>query len=67
MALIDAGKISPPGPIVYYGGLYGKIRTCTKYNTTLVTCDRGSVLNLVCSPAEFEESVRGVFVALFLG
>jgi hypothetical protein len=34
--------IDPPGPIFYYGGLYGEIRTRTKYNTTLVPCDRFS-------------------------
>jgi hypothetical protein len=32
----------PPGPIFYYGGLYGEIRTRMKYDTTLVTCDRFS-------------------------
>ena len=35
-------NMCPPGPIFYYGGLYGEIRTHTKYNTTLVTCDRFS-------------------------
>jgi hypothetical protein len=30
----------PPGPIFYYGGLYGEIRARTKYNTTLVTRGR---------------------------
>jgi hypothetical protein len=32
----------PPGPIFYYGGLYGEICTRTKYNTALVTCGRFS-------------------------
>ena len=38
---------SPPDPILYYGDLYGEIRTLStrvKYNTTLVTCDRFSTL-----------------------
>jgi hypothetical protein len=42
----------PPGPIFYYGGLYGEIRTHTKCNTTLVTCDRFSTSS-AAPPKEF--------------
>jgi hypothetical protein len=55
----------PPGPIFYYGDLYGGIRTPTKYNTTLVTCDRFSTSSAAAPNIKIRCS--GVFAALFLG
>ena len=59
-------KNIPPGPIFYYGGLYGEIRTHTKYNTTLVTCDRFSTSS--AAPRKNRDfSRRRIFAGLFLG
>ena len=55
----------PPGPIFYYGGLCGEIRTRTKYNTSLVACDRFSTSSAAARKIDFSRS--GVFAAVFLG
>jgi hypothetical protein len=65
MAVFSGTKSPPPGPIFYYGGLYGEILTCTKYNTTLVTCDRFSTSSAAAPNSKNRRS--GVFAAVFLG